>query len=162
MATISKWIRCICKCYKNYWWVCQILPVYNVFDNTEFKLKISDKVDDSTIRAKFFNTVQPEIQLDNVEKISFSSDEIIGDLAVIPKNNLKPHDVLFPIKLLDGYTTYEKEKFDEAVAGNIKFIVTSQSTYNGETLLFINNPIFKNGRYGIIRLENIVYLQNFC
>ena len=47
-----------------------------------------------------------------VEKISFSSDEIIGDLAVIPKNNLKPHDVLFPIKLLDGYTTYEKEKFD--------------------------------------------------
>ena len=141
--------------------LCQILPVYNVFDNTGFELKISDKVDDSTIRAKFFNTVQPEIQLDNVEKISFSSNEIIGDLAVIPKNNLKPHDVLFPIKLLDGYTTYEKEKFDEAVAGNIKFIVTSQSTYNGETLLFINNPIFKNVEYGIIRLENIVYLQNF-
>ena len=141
--------------------LCQILPVYNVFDNTGFELKISDKVDDSTIRAKFFNTVQPEIQLDNVEKISFSSNEIIGDLAVIPKNNLKPHDVLFPIKLLDGYTRYEKEKFDEAVAGNIKFIVTSQSTYNEETLLFINNPIFKNVEYGIIRLENIVYLQNF-
>ena len=114
---------------------------------------------DNNIKAQFFNTVKEKIKIDDIDKVSFEPSEIVAYSWIKPKLGLKPNDVLFAYKLLDGASAQIKAKFKEAQAGNIKIRVASMTDSQGEQMLACNNLIFPYIEYGIIRLEDIVYIQ---
>ena len=134
-------------------------PYYNYQDNSGFKLKVYESLKDNNIKAQFFNTVKEKIKIDDIDKVSFEPSEIVAYSWIKPKLGLKPNDVLFAYKLLDGASAQIKAKFKEAQAGNIKIRVASMTDSQGEQMLACNNLIFPYIEYGIIRLEDIVYIQ---
>lgn len=143
------------------------LPIYDTFDNSGFELEISSPNNsDSEVFSQFKNTLKPTVKLSELGKISFQQGEIIGDIAtkVTPQAInilLEPNDILFPVRLLPGYIAHEKLKFDEMKARGIEIRVVGTSSYNGETLLHYNNPIFQHIEYAKISVKDIVYIQNY-
>ena len=145
------------------------LPIYNVFDNSGFKLEISNpNGDDTEIVSKFVNTLTPTVKLSDLSKISFETGkgEIIGDIALKSSSKtttiqLEPNDILFPVRTLPDATAHEKLKFREMRDGGIEIRMVASSTWNGETMLHFNNPLFTNIEYAKISVKDIVYLQNY-
>ena len=136
------------------------LPYYTHNDNSGFNLNVTDITDDKSLRARFENTVKKTIKIDSIDKVSFTPSEIIGSIAVLPKMGLKPNDVLFAYKLLPDHTADEELQFKKFQAGGVEIRVSSMSTEGGTTI-HLNNPVFPNIEYGILRMEDLVYLQEF-
>ncbi len=134
-------------------------PYYTHQDNSGFKLKVYESLKDNNIKAQFFNTVRDKIKIDDIDKVSFETSEIVAYSWIKPKLGLKPNDVLFAYKLLDGATAQEKAKFKEAQSANIKIRIASMTDTQGQQMLACNNLVFPHIEYGILRLEDIVYIQ---
>ncbi len=91
------------------------LPIYDTFDNSGFKLEITNpNENDTEIVSKFVNTLRPNVYLKDLPKISFEtgSGEIIGDIALKSTQKttnilLEPNDVLFPVRTLPEATAHE-------------------------------------------------------
>lgn len=145
------------------------LPIYDTFDNSGFKLEITNpNENDTEIVSKFVNTLRPNVYLKDLPKISFEtgSGEIIGDIALKSTQKtinilLEPNDVLFPVRTLPEATAHEKLKFREMRAGGIEIRCVAVSNWNGETLLHFNNPLFTNIEYAKISVKDLIYIQNY-
>lgn len=145
------------------------LPIYDTFDNSGFKLEITNpNENDTEIVSKFVNTLRPNVYLKDLPKISFEtgSGEIIGDIALKSTQKttnilLEPNDVLFPVRTLPEATAHEKLKFKEMRAGGIEIRCVAVSNWNGETLLHFNNPLFTNIEYAKISVKDLIYIQNY-
>ena len=145
------------------------LPIYDTFDNSGFKLEITNpNENDTEIVSKFVNTLRPNVYLKDLPKISFEtgSGEIIGDIALKSTQKttdilLEPNDILFPVKTLPEATAHEKLKFKEMRAGGIEIRCVAISNWNGETLLHFNNPLFTNIEYAKISVKDLIYIQNY-
>lgn len=145
------------------------LPIYDTFDNSGFKLEITNpNENDTEIVSKFVNTLRPNIYLKDLPKISFEtgSGEIIGDIALKSTQKttnilLEPNDILFPVRTLPEATAHEKLKFREMRAGGIEIRCVAVSNWNGETLLHFNNPLFTNIEYAKISVKDLIYIQNY-
>lgn len=145
------------------------LPIYDTFDNSGFKLEITNpNENDTEIVSKFVNILRPNVYLKDLPKISFEtgSGEIIGDIALKSTQKtinilLEPNDVLFPVRTLPEATAHEKLKFREMRAGGIEIRCVAVSNWNGETLLHFNNPLFTNIEYAKISVKDLIYIQNY-
>lgn len=145
------------------------LPIYDTFDNSGFKLEITNpNENDTEIVSKFVNTLRPNVYLKDLPKISFEtgSGEIIGDIALKSTQKttnilLEPNDILFPVRTLLEATAHEKLKFREMRAGGIEIRCVAVSNWNGETLLHFNNPLFTNIEYAKISVKDLIYIQNY-
>lgn len=145
------------------------LPIYDTFDNSGFKLEITNpNENDTEIVSKFVNTLRPNVYLKDLPKISFEtgSGEIIGDIALKSTQKttnilLEPNDILFPVRTLPEATAHEKLKFREMRAGGIEIRCVAVSNWNGETLLHFNNPLFTNIEYAKISVKDLIYIQNY-
>lgn len=145
------------------------LPIYDTFDNSGFKLEITNpNENDTEIVSKFVNTLRPNVYLKDLPKISFEtgSGEIIGDIALKSTQKttnilLEPNDILFPVRTLPEATAHEKLKFREMRAGGIEIRCVAMSNWNGETLLHFNNPLFTNIEYAKISVKDLIYIQNY-
>lgn len=145
------------------------LPIYDTFDNSGFKLEITNpNENDTEIVSKFVNTLRPNVYLKDLPKISFEtgSGEIIGDIALKSTQKttnilLEPNDILFPVRTLPEATAHEKLKFREMRAGGIEIRCVAISNWNGETLLHFNNPLFTNIEYAKISVKDLIYIQNY-
>ena len=145
------------------------LPIYDTFDNSGFKLEITNpNENDTEIVSKFVNTLRPNVYLKDLFKISFEtgSGEIIGDIALKSTQKttnilLEPNDILFPVRTLPEATAHEKLKFKEMRAGGIEIRCVAVSNWNGETLLHFNNPLFTNIEYAKISVKDLIYIQNY-
>ncbi len=145
------------------------LPIYDTFDNSGFKLEITNpNENDTEIVSKFVNTLRPNVYLKDLPKISFEtgSGEIIGDIALKSTQKttnilLEPNDILFPVRTLTEATAHEKLKFKEMRAGGIEIRCVAVSNWNGETLLHFNNPLFTNIEYAKISVKDLIYIQNY-
>lgn len=145
------------------------VPIYDTFDNSGFNLEISNpNGDDTEIVSKFVNTLTPNLKLRELPRISFETGkgEIIGDIALRSTSKttaiqLEPNDVLFPVRTLPEATAHEKLKFAEMRNGGIEIRMVASSSWNGETLLHFNNPLFTNIEYAKISVKDIVYIQNY-
>lgn len=145
------------------------LPIYDTFDNSGFKLEITNpNENDTEIVSKFVNTLRPNVYLKDLPKISFEtgSGEIIGDIALKSTQKttnilLEPNDILFPVRTLSEATAHEKLKFREMRAGGIEIRCVAVSNWNGETLLHFNNPLFTNIEYAKISVKDLIYIQNY-
>lgn len=145
------------------------LPIYDTFNNSGFKLEITNpNENDTEIVSKFVNTLRPNVYLKDLPKISFEtgSGEIIGDIALKSTQKttnilLEPNDVLFPVRTLPEATAHEKLKFREMRAGGIEIRCVAVSNWNGETLLHFNNPLFTNIEYAKISVKDLIYIQNY-
>ena len=145
------------------------MPIYDVFDNSGFDLEITTPNNtDTEVVSKFINTLKPKVYLKDLSKISFETGqgEIIGDIALKSTQKttnilLEPNDILFPVKILPEATAHEKLKFKEMRAGGIEIRCVAISSYNGETVLHFNNPLFTNIEYAKISVKDIVYIQNY-
>lgn len=145
------------------------LPIYDTFDNSGFKLEITNpNENDTEIVSKFVNTLRPNVYLKDLPKISFETGqgEIIGDIALKSTQKttnilLEPNDVLFPVRTLPDATAHEKLKFKEMRAGGIEIRCVAVSSWNGETLLHFNNPLFTNIEYAKISVKDLIYIQNY-
>ncbi len=73
---------------------------------------------------------------------------------------LKPNDILFAYKLLPDHTAEEELQFKKFQAGGVEIRVSSMSD-DGGTTIHLNNPVFPHIEYGIIRMEDLVYIQEF-
>lgn len=145
------------------------LPIYDTFDNSGFKLEITNpNENDTEIVSKFVNILRPNVYLKDLPKISFEtgSGEIIGDIALKSTQKttnilLEPNDILFPVRTLTEATAHEKLKFKEMRAGGIEIRCVAVSNWNGETLLHFNNPLFTNIEYAKISVKDLIYIQNY-
>jgi|GEM_PF-5187333 len=145
------------------------LPIYDTFDNSGFKLEITNpNENDTEIVSKFVNTLRPNVYLKDLPKISFEtgSGEIIGDIALKSTQKttnilLEPNDILFPVRTLPEATAHEKLKFKEMRAGGIEIRCVAVSNWNGEALLHFNNPLFTNIEYAKISVKDLIYIQNY-
>lgn len=145
------------------------LPIYDTFDNSGFKLEITNpNENDTEIVSKFINTLRPNVYLKDLPKISFEtgSGEIIGDIALKSTQKttnilLEPNDILFPVRTLPEATAHEKLKFREMRAGGIEIRCVAVSNWNGEALLHFNNPLFTNIEYAKISVKDLIYIQNY-
>ena len=145
------------------------LPIYDTFDNSGFKLEITNpNENDTEIVSKFVNTLRPNVYLKDLPKISFEtgSGEIIGDIALRSTQKttnilLEPNDILFPVRTLPEATAHEKLKFKEMRAGGIEIRCVAVSNWNGEALLHFNNPLFTNIEYAKISVKDLIYIQNY-
>lgn len=145
------------------------LPIYDTFDNSGFKLEITNpNENDTEIVSKFVNTLRPNVYLKDLPKISFEtgSGEIIGDIALKSTQKtinilLEPNDILFPVRTLPEATAHEKLKFKEMRAGGVEIRCVAVSNWNGETLLHFNNPLFTNIEYAKISVKDLIYIQNY-
>lgn len=145
------------------------LPIYDTFDNSGFKLEITNpNENDTEIVSKFVNTLRPNVYLKDLPKISFEtgSGEIIGDIALKSTQKttnilLEPNDILFPVRTLPDATSHEKLKFKEMRAGGIEIRCVAVSNWKGETLLHFNNPLFTNIEYAKISVKDLIYIQNY-
>lgn len=145
------------------------LPIYDTFDNSGFKLEITNpNENDTEIVSKFVNTLRPNVYLKDLPKISFEtgSGEIIGDIALKSTQKttnilLEPNDILFPVRTLPEATAHEKLKFKEMRAGGIEIRCVAVSNWNGEVLLHFNNPLFTNIEYAKISVKDLIYIQNY-
>lgn len=145
------------------------LPIYDTFDNSGFKLEITNpNENDTEIVSKFVNTLRPNVYLKDLPKISFETGqgEIIGDIALKSTQKttnilLEPNDILFPVRTLPEVTAHEKLKFREMRAGGIEIRCVAMSNWNGETLLHFNNPLFTNIEYAKISVKDLIYIQNY-
>ena len=145
------------------------LPIYDTFDNSGFKLEITNpNENDTEIVSKFVNTLRPNVYLKDLPKISFEtgSGEIIGDIALKSTQKtinilLEPNDILFPVRTLPEATAHEKLKFKEMRAGGIEIRCVAVSNWNGEILLHFNNPLFTNIEYAKISVKDLIYIQNY-
>lgn len=145
------------------------LPIYDTFDNSGFKLEITNpNENDTEIVSKFVNTLIPNVYLKDLPKISFEtgSGEIIGDIALKSTQKttnilLEPNDILFPVRILPEATAHEKLKFREMRAGGIEIRCVAVSNWNGEALLHFNNPLFTNIEYAKISVKDLIYIQNY-
>ena len=136
------------------------LPYYTNHDNTGFNLTLTDVTDDKGLRARFKNTIKNTIKIDSIDKVSFTPAEIIGSIAVLPKMGLQPNDILFAYKLLPDHTAEEELQFKKYQAGGVEIRVSSMSN-DGGTTIHLNNPVYPHIEYGIIRMEDLVYIQEF-
>lgn len=145
----------------------QQLPIYDTFDNSGFDLWLyNPSENDTEVNSQFINTLKRTVNLNDLPKISFNRGELIGDKAskstqAIINAYVEPNDILFPVKLLTGYTPHERIKFEEMKAGGIEIRCVATSTYNGETVIHYNNPLFEHIEYAKISVKDIVYLQNY-
>lgn len=145
------------------------LPIYDTFDNSGFKLEITNpNENDTEIVSKFVNILRPNVYLKDLPKISFEtgSGGIIGDIALKSTQKttnilLEPNDILFPVRTLPEATAHEKLKFREMRAGGIEIRCVAVSNWNGETLLHFNNPLFTNIEYAKISVKDLIYIQNY-
>lgn len=145
------------------------LPIYDTFNNSGFDLEITTPNNtDTEVVSKFINTLKPTVYLKDLPKISFETgkNEIIGDLALRSTQKttnilLEPNDILFPVRTLPEATAHEKLKFNEMRAGGIEIRCVASTTYNNDTLLHFNNPLFTNIEYAKISVKDIVYIQNY-
>lgn len=145
------------------------LPIYDTFDNSGFKLEISNpNGNDTEIVSKFVNTLVSSLYLKDLSKIYFETGkgEIIGDIALKSTSKttaiqLEPNDILFPVRTLPEATAHEKLKFNEMRSGGIEIRCVATSNWNGETLLHFNNPLFTNIEYAKISVKDLIYIQNY-